>query len=362
MENRKIIHVDMDAFYAAIEVRDHPELRGKPIAVGGAPAHRGVIATSNYEARKYGVKSAIASARAIRLCPGLIIVSPDMDKYKKESKRIQEIFSQFANLVEPVSLDEAYLDVTGSGHFNGSGTLIAREIRKRIFETTGLTASAGIAPNMFLAKVASDWNKPNGQYCIPPSIVGDFVGMLEVKKIPGVGAVTNERLLKLGVKTCGDLQMFSKESLMEHFGKFGVALYEYCRGMDDSEVVAGRDRKSLSVEETFEQDAKGEEEILIKLPALYEDFLFRLKRYREKSNKQITAINVKIKFSDFTNTAIEKRFVNLEMGEFISLFKKGIQRKNLPVRLIGLGVKFVEEKKERKPKEEANNLQLAFHF
>ena len=280
---RKIIHIDMDCFYAAVEMRDDKSLRNRPLAVGGDPSRRGVISAASYEARKFGVHSALSSARAKKLCPNLIIVHPNMKKYAEESRKIRAVFHQFTNLVEALSLDEAYLDVTGSNHFKGSATLIASEIRKIILKETGLTASAGIAPNKFLAKVASDWKKPNGQFVITPDKVYAFVLKLPVQKIWGVGKVTAEKMAKIGLKTCGDLQKLSINDLCSHFGSFGIHLYDICRGKDDRPVVTSRERKSLSIEETFSDDLRNYEECKGQLPILFKKFL---KRFEGKDLKE----------------------------------------------------------------------------
>ncbi len=356
---KKIIHVDMDAFYAAIEVRDNPKLKGLPVAVGGEPERRGVIAAASYEARKYGVKSAVSSARAKLLCPGLIIVPPDMKKYKEESLKIREIFSRFTDILEPLSLDEAYLDVTGSIFFKGSATLMASEIRGLIFKETGLTASAGIAHNKFLAKVASDWNKPNGQFVLTPDTAAGFVKKLAVAKIPGVGKVTNEKMQKLGIKTCGDMQKLTSEELSGHFGKFGKTLFYLCRGIDNRDVVTSRERKSLSVERTFAEDLENIDRCIEKVPKLHNEFMQRLERYLDKEEKEIKSIAVKLKFSDFTSTTVER--VNDELNIensielFIELIREGFERKKMPVRLLGLGVKFAEKPAEKSGEKTGND-------
>jgi len=343
MQTKKIIHVDMDAFYAAVEMRDKPELRDKPVAVGGDPSRRGVIATANYAARKFGVKSAVASASAVKLCPGLIILHPNMEKYKRESKRIHEVFARFTGKIESVGLDEAYLDVSDVPDFNGSATLMAKEIKRLIFETTALTASAGIASNKFLAKVASDYKKPDGLFCISPQMVEEFIKTLAVKRIPGVGKVTAEKLAAIHVKTCGDLQTVPRETLIRNFGKFGGALYDLCRGDDDREVTIGWERKSLSMETTFDADINGAE-CLARLPALYEDFIERLTRYQDRSKRPIHSVHAKIKFKDFSATTIERGGSGIGIEQFIPLLEEGLKRKGLPVRLIGIGVKFAVAK------------------
>lgn len=328
----------MDCFFAAVEVRDNPELKGKPVAVGGSPEERGVISAANYEARKFGVRSALSSAMALRKCPELILIFPNMQKYIEVSQEVQAIFHKFTGIVEPLSLDEAYLDVTESTFFQGSASLLAAEIRKQIFETTGLTASAGIAPNKFLAKVASDWKKPNGQYVVTPDMIDSFVINLPIEKISGVGKVTAEKMHKLSIHTCGDLQKLSLEDLRNHFGTFGYSLHEICRGIDHRKVITYRERKSLSIERTFNTDLPTTETCLEMMPQLFESFK---KRFTKKSrDNKVKTLYVKIKFSDFTATTVEGSFDSISMENFSQLLKKGLQRKDLPVRLIGIGVKF----------------------
>ena len=241
----------MDCFYAAIEVRDRPELRGKPVGVGGARDRRGVLTTCNYEARKFGVRSAMPTFMALQRCPKLIVLSPRFDVYRRESAVIRGILHRFTPLVEPLSLDEAYLDV--SAHPGAPGAL-AQVIRTLIFRKTKLTASAGIGPNKLVAKIASDLKKPNGQFEVKPEEVGEFMAALPVRKIWGIGAVTEQKLEKRGITTCGELQRFSRLQLQENFGKFGAELYDLCRGIDERPVEPHRERKSLSTEETFATD------------------------------------------------------------------------------------------------------------
>lgn len=257
--------------------------------------------------------------------------------------------------IEAVGLDEAYLDVSGVKDFNGSGTFIAKRIKRLIFEATSLTASAGIAPNKFLAKVASDYKKPNGLFCISPNMVREFIKTLEVKRIPGVGKVTAEKLAAMNVKTCGDLQSVPKETLIQRFGKFGVELYDLCRGIDDREVVIGWERKSLSVETTFDTDINGEE-CLARLPGLHEDFIRRLAKHQDKGKRPIHSIHAKIKFKDFSATTVERGGGGTGIEQFIPLLKDGLKRKDLPVRLIGIGVKFAEAKPQAR---KAHHLQLS---
>ena len=238
---RKIIHVDMDCFYAAIEMRERPELRGQPVAVGGS--RRGVLTTCNYEARKFGCRSAMPSFQALRLCPDLVLLPVRFDLYRKESKRIRSIFTSFTDLVEPLSLDEAYLDVS---HLRSEAASIAREVRERIREETQLTASAGIAPNKFLAKIASDWRKPDGQFEIRQEDIESFLRDLPVEKIWGVGKRTAKKIHALGAQTCGDLQGFTILELDRRFGRFGQELFNLCRGIDSRRVNPNRERKSVS--------------------------------------------------------------------------------------------------------------------
>ncbi len=335
---RKIIHVDMDAFYASVELRDRPELRGKPIAVGGSPDGRGVVATASYEARKFGVRSAMASATAIRLCPQLIFIRPDFSKYKAASKKVREIFERFSTKIQPLSLDEAYLDVTGSELFGGSATRIAEEIRRLIREETGLTASAGVAPNKFLAKVASDINKPDGLKVIRPSEIDAFMKPLPIEKIWGVGKVTARKMHSFGIRTCGDLQKFSVSQLREMFGSWGPELYDYARGVDNRPVREDRERKSLSVEETYSSDLLSLEACLEKLPELYDDWNERMVRSGEST--RIRGISVKFKYNDFKSMTRDRLFEGYpKLDDFRSLLIEGHNARPDPIRLLGIGVK-----------------------
>ncbi len=334
---RKIIHVDMDCFYAAVEMRDFPELQGKPIAVGGRSDRRGVICTCNYEARKFGVRSAMASGYALKLCPNLILVPGRMSVYKAVSEQIRTVFARYTELIEPLSLDEAYLDVTECKAHQGSATLIAAAIRQEIFELTGLTASAGIAPVKFLAKVASDLNKPNGQYVIPPNKVSEFVLTLPLIKIPGVGKVTVAKLEKMGLMTCADVQQFSTTTLVEHFGKFGSVLSERAKGIDPRHVQPHRERKSVGVETTLAQDIYSYEECEAIMPQLLQELDTRLNRSAKsrKINKQV----VKLKFADFKQTTIEHRSGQISVKLFYDLLQQALERRaGRGIRLLGVSV------------------------
>jgi DNA polymerase-4 len=250
---RKIIHVDMDAFYASVEQRDDPELRGKPVIVAWR-GNRSVVCAASYEARSFGVRSAMPTVRAERLCPGAIFVAPDFTRYRAVSRSVREIFKRHTDLIEPLSLDEAYLDVTENKTGLPTATLVARTIREQIRQELNLTASAGVAPNKFLAKIASDWRKPDGLFVIQPEDVETFLPPLPVARLPGVGKVTEEKLAKLGVQTVGDLRSLDLPALEQHFGRYGLRLHELARGIDDSEVVPDRPTQSISVEDTFEHD------------------------------------------------------------------------------------------------------------
>jgi DNA polymerase-4 len=334
---RKIIHCDCDCFYASVEMRDDPSLRGRPLAVGGRAEQRGVIATCNYEARRFGIHSAMATAQAVKLCPDLILIPPNMEKYRVASHQIMDIYRDYTDLVEPLSLDEAYLDVTNSPHCKGSATLIAQEIRRRIHETVGITASAGVAPNKFVAKIASDWNKPDGLFLVRPDEVDAFVAALPVKKLFGVGKVTASKLHRLGAQTCGDLRDWNMDKLQQHFGSFGARLYDLCRGIDYRDVNPVRERKSISTEETYTPDVPDLEGCLALLPDLYEHLLGRIKR--NNAEKFINKLFVKIKFADFQRTTVECVGYAPNMATFRHLMETGWLRASRPVRLLGVGVR-----------------------
>jgi DNA polymerase-4 len=334
---RKIIHCDCDCFYASVEMRDDPSLRGRPLAVGGRADQRGVVATCNYEARRFGIHSAMATAQALKLCPDLILIPPNMEKYRIASRQIMDIYRDYTDLVEPLSLDEAYLDVSNSPHCKGSATLIAQEIRRRIVDTVGITASAGVAPNKFVAKIASDWNKPDGLFLVKPSEVDAFVAALPVKKLFGVGKVTAAKLNRLGAQTCGDLRGWSMDSLQQHFGAFGARLHDLCRGIDAREVNPERERKSVSTEETYTPDVPDLDACLALLPGLVEHLLGRIKR--AGAEKFINKLFVKIKFADFQRTTVECVGYAPDMETYRRLMETGWLRASRPVRLLGVGVR-----------------------
>jgi DNA polymerase-4 len=339
---RKIIHIDADSFYASVEMRENPELVGKPIAVGGAAERRGVVATANYEARKFGVHSAQAMARAKQLCPDLVVVPPRFDLYRQVSAQFHEIFRAYTTLIEPLSLDEAYLDVSDCEQCSGSATLIANEIRRRIREELRVTASAGVAPNKFLAKVASDWNKPDGTFTIPPDKVAEFVVDLPVSKIMGVGKVTAGKMRRMGIVTCGDLQQVPVETLAQRFGKYGPRLAELAHGIDNRSVKTSRIRKSISVERTYAEDIDKETDILTALDRILEELERRFGKIEQQYYP--TKRYIKVKFRDFTQTTLEEAIADrgeawLRLEEYQRLMIAGWQRKSLPVRLLGAGLR-----------------------
>ncbi|MBA2269730.1 MAG: DNA polymerase IV [Chthoniobacterales bacterium] len=325
----------MDCFYAAIEIRDRPELAGVPVGVGGARDRRGVLTTCNYEARKFGVHSAMPTFMALQRCPKLVIVPTRFEVYRRESAAIRAILHRFSHLVEPLSLDEAYLDV--SAHPGAPGAL-AQVIRELIFRKTKLTASAGIGPNKLIAKIASDLNKPNGQCEVTPEQVSEFIAALPVRKLWGIGQVTEQKLERLGVTTCAELQRFTRGVLCEHFGRFGLELYDQCRGIDDRQVEPDRERKSLSNEETFSSDLQTADECEERLPELFDEFVKELGQ--KAKTRLVTKVFVKLKFSDFTRTTIERAGRRPTLEQFSELLHEAFARTGKSVRLIGIGVRF----------------------
>ncbi|GBF29737.1 DNA polymerase IV [bacterium MnTg03] len=334
---RKIIHIDADCFYAAVEVRDNPALRGLPVAVGGSAKRRGVVAAAGYEARKFGIHSAMASATAVKLCPELILIPGRMSAYREASRQMRDIFSDYTDLIEPLSLDEAFLDVSRSMQCKGSATLIAEEIRQRINDTIGITVSAGIAPNKFLAKVASDWNKPNGQYVITPDKIDTFLASLPVKKIWGVGKVTARRLDKLGIKTCGDVRRYDVFQFVELLGNFGEHIHKLAHGIDSRPVVSEWRRKSISVENTYAQDLPDLAACLQKIPELIESLDRRMQRLDD--DYLILNSFLKMKFCDFNQTTVERMHSKPNLPDLSILCEEAWLRGKIPVRLLGVGVR-----------------------
>jgi DNA polymerase-4 len=338
---RKIIHCDCDCFYASVEMRDDPTLRGRPLAVGGRPEHRGVIATCNYEARRFGIHSAMSSALAVRKCPDLLILPPSMEKYRVASRQIMAIYRDYTPIVEPLSLDEAYLDVTEATHCKGSATLMAAQIRDRVRETVGVTVSAGVAPNKFVAKIASDWNKPDGLFVVRPHEVDAFVAALPVRKIFGVGKVTAGKLEKLGIQTCNDLREWSLVDLHRRFGAFGRRLYELSRGIDRRSVEPDQERKSISVETTYVNDLQTLDACAAEIRLLAEQLDARIERVGAAG--AIRKLYVKIRFADFQRTTVECVAGATDLPTFLALLEKGFVRRTRPVRLLGVGVRLEED-------------------
>jgi DNA polymerase-4 len=339
---RKIIHIDMDAFFASIEQRDNPDYRGKPLAVGYAGA-RGVVAAASYEARRYGVRSAMASKTALRKCPHLIFVMPHFDVYKSVSRQIMDIFHEYTDLVEPLSLDEAFLDVTENYKQMASATQIAQEIKQKIFDTVGLTASAGVSFNKFLAKIASDYNKPNGLFVVKPADAEQFVETLAIEQFYGVGKVTAERMHQLGIKTGADLKQWSEQGLVTNFGKAGHIYYQNARAIDNRSVEWERIRKSVSSETTFETDMDNFGELSLELQKVAGDVI----RHIAKNNFKGRTVSLKIKYADFKVITRSKTFP-LHITDYESFYKAGLELLSQvdlspKVRLIGVGIKNSDE-------------------
>jgi DNA polymerase-4 len=354
---RKIIHIDMDAFFASVEQRDNPEYRGKPIAVGGIGA-RGVVAAASYEARKYGVFSAMPSKIARKKCPFLIFVYPRFEVYKQVSDQIRQIFFEYTDLVEPLSLDEAYLDVTRHKKGKPSATLIAKEIKDRIFDETGLTASAGVSINKFLAKTASDYKKPNGLYLIKPEEAEAFVEKLPISKFFGIGKVTAEKMNRLGIFTGLELKAFSEYELIRHFGKVGSYYYYIARGIDNRIVEPYRAQKSVGAENTFETDLSEPDDLLNELLIIANILIERITRSKAFGK----TLTLKIKFNDFKQITRSKTF-NYEIDSFELLWNatfeifSGVEFKNQKIRLLGISVSnLTNSDKTGEP------LQLTFDF
>ena len=336
-QERKIIHVDMDAFYASVEQMDNPDLRGRPIAVGGGE-NRGVVAAASYEARKFGVRSALSGVLARKYCPELIFVPLRFDRYREISNKIRAIFYDYTDLVEPLSLDEAYLDVTQNKKGNPSASLIAKEIRMRILNEVGLTASAGISINKFVAKIASDINKPNGQKTVRPDEVVSFLEQLPIRKFYGVGKVTTEKMYQLGIFTGIDLKSKSLEFLEKHFGKSGVFYYRVVRGIHESEVKPSRIAKSVAAEHTFDENLSSEIFMLERLDGIAEQLVKRIKR-NEIAGKTVT---LKIKYSDFSMQTRSKTlpyFIS-DKGLILQTAKELLYQERMKdsVRLLGISL------------------------
>lgn len=337
-KQRKIIHVDMDAFFASVEQRDQPELKGKPLIVGGQPNSRGVVAACSYEARKFGIHSAMASSRAYRLCPQAIFVQPRFDAYKEVSNQIRDIFWRYASEVEPLSLDEAYLDVTYTEAFNGSATLIAKAIKQEILAETQLTASAGVSYNKFLAKIASDMDKPDGLYLIRPEQGQAFVSKLPIGKFHGIGPATETKMKNLGIHTGHDLRQKTLAELSQLFGKSGQYYFNIARAIDERPIRSQRIRKSLGKETTFAEDILSAPELTSILLGLAEQVLDCL----NKHNMQGRTVTVKVKYADFQQVTraqtLDHSIGFVDLKEWISKLLARTEAGRKPVRLVGLSL------------------------
>ncbi len=343
---KKIIHIDMDAFYVSVEIRDNPSLANKPVAVGGKSNTRSVLSTCNYIARKFGVSSAMPVSFALKKCPDLIIVPGRMDVYKATSLHLREIFQRYTSIIEPLSLDEAYLDVTDCSLFNGSATLIAEDIRLSIQSELNLTASAGIAPLKFLAKIASDLNKPNGQCVIRPNEIENFIDQMSLNKIPGVGKVTFQKLKESGFEFGRDVKVSNEHTFIEKFGKLGHSLWQKCKGIDNRQIETSRVRKSVGVEKTFSEDINDASNLKA---FLIDNLIPELKKRSTKHliGNSISKLGIKVKFKDFQQTTKEFSYQYFDDAIFCQLLNKALVRGNgKAVRLLGVHIG-LSGKKER---------------
>lgn len=338
MDARKIIHIDMDCFYAAVEMRDFPQYKEVALAVGGNEKQRGVISTCNYKAREYGVRSAMPTVKAFQLCPNLVLVPGRMSVYQAVSKQIRAIFERYTHLIEPLSLDEAYLDVSHCSMYHGSATLIAEAIRQDIERELNLTASAGVAPLKFLAKIASDLNKPNGVAVIPPNKVQSTIDELPLEKIPGVGKVSIVKLHRANLYTCLDVKQANYSDLLRQFGRMGASLWQRSHAIDKREVVIERQRKSVGVERTFSVNIQSYTQCWRVIEdKLYPELEKRL--LKVSPDKQILKQGIKMKFADFQQTTIEHNYKLLNLGDFKSLLEDILKRSDgREIRLLGLNV------------------------
>ncbi len=357
MSHRKVIHIDMDAFFASVEQRDNPDLKGKPVAVGGS-RERGVVAAASYEARKFGVHSAMSSRIAAMKCPGLVFVKPRFEAYKEVSGQIRELFFEYTDLVEPLSLDEAYLDVTHNKKGIPSATLIARELTKRIYEETSLTASAGISVNKFLAKTASDVNKPNGIFLIPPEEVISYIARMPIERFYGIGKVTAEKMKKMGIIFGEDLREYTEEDLVTRFGKPGHFYYRICRGIDDRPVNPERIRKSIGAENTFDRDITNSAEMVHALYRIGREVVGRMK----KAGTRGRTITLKFKYFDFqliTRSKTQADWIDSfsRMKEMIDEISAEIDPAEKGIRLLGISISNLEHEEE-----ESQPVQLTIKF
>jgi len=359
---RKIIHIDMDAFYASVEQRDDPSLRGRPVVVGGLPGGRGVVATASYEARKFGIRSAMPTATAFRLCPKAIFIKPSFAKYKEASASVMGILKHYCQQIESVSLDEAYLDATENRYHVASGGILAKAIQEHIYFETKLTASAGVGPNKYIAKIASDYNKPSGLTVVAPNHVDAFLSPLSVSKLPGVGKSTSARLKEMGVLRISDLIALSEQDLTQAFGSFGKAMYQMARGIDTRAVKPSRPRKTVSAENTFSKNLTTTAELGNQIEKLSEEVFDRL----TQKNLFGRTVNFKIKFSDFTTATRSQTLErSIEDAAELASIASGLL-KNTPlhssVRLLGVGISSLSPIKEEPLVKGNGIIQLSFPF
>ena len=330
---RQVLHVDCDCFFAAVEMRDEPKYQNVPIAIGGSSDRRGVISTCNYPARKYGVRSAMASSQALKLCPNLILIPGSMAKYKEASVQVMEVLKQYAVSFEPVSIDEAFIELP----VTSNAELISQQIRQQIFSEIGITVSVGIAPNKFLAKIASDWNKPDGQFTVAQNEVDAFVARLPVRRIPGVGPKSAEKLNNLGIHTCQDVRDVPEKWLKDRLGKFGEILIQRAYGEDGRQVRVRGQRKSISIEHTFASDLSYASEVDDALEIMWPKFLERVQSAH--LNTENLAPFVKVKFADFQVTTLAKHNKRVNFDDYLELLHEARQRDSQSIRLLGIGAK-----------------------
>ena len=344
-KHRKIIHIDMDSFFASIEIRDNPNLQNKPVAVGGKANERGVLTTCNYLARKYGLHSAMSSKKAIQLCKDLIIIPVDITKYRKISKEIFKIFKCYSRKIEPVSIDEAFLDVSESGYCQGDPEEMAKQIRSCIKADFGITASAGISSNKLIAKICSDWKKPDNQFSICDDEIQDFIKTVSLKSIPGIGRVNFKKCKTLNMTSCSDMQKISKDELIKIFGSYGYTLFNLVRGIDNREIETNRTRKSISVEDTFLHDLNDTTLCIQQISILYTKLIERCKSSNVNTN-DVREIFLKIKFNDFETITRQRKSLKIELNEFKNLFDSNIVKIVKPIRLLGIGFRLNDKKEE----------------
>tara|TARA_B100001063_G_scaffold69387_1_gene63447 strand:+ start:3190 stop:4275 length:1086 start_codon:yes stop_codon:yes gene_type:complete len=342
-KTRKIIHVDMDSFFASLEIRDKPHLKNKPVAVGGKADERGVLTTCNYIARGYGLHSAMPTKKALSLCKNLIILPVDIEKYKRESKEIFKVFKCYSKKIEPVSIDEAYLDVTHSNYCGSNPEEMASQIRSCIWKDFKITASAGISCNKLIAKICSDWKKPDNQYCLSDDQIPNFIKNVRLDKIPGIGKVNFEKCLNLKMEYCKDMYIYTVNELENIFGSFGCNLYNLIRGIDQRDVNTSRVRKSISVEDTFQDDIKDREACIYKIHMLYRKLLRRCEN-NEISLHSVKEIFIKVKFNDFKSISRQSKCNYPNLERYVQLFNDNIKNPLKPIRLLGLGYTLKKDK------------------